>query len=152
MATNCCSLVSEHEPDRRCVGVLAGRTSLVHTPLRTTVSDVWHEADDAPSMDYSLPLYRGDAGCDRRATSRRRETMSAFARRTAGRTAVLRRLKSHRILEDASGPRAGRRSFGEAQAQRRWLDELVELDLTRVSPLPHVDCTDSRKAGYGDHE
>jgi hypothetical protein len=43
-------------------------------------------------------------------------------------------------------------SFCEAEAQGRWLDELVELDFTRMSPLPDVNCTDSRKAGYGDDE
>lgn len=33
-------------------------------------------------------------------------------------------------------------SFCEAQAQRRRVDELVQADFRRISPLPHLDPTD----------
>jgi hypothetical protein len=50
------------------------------------------------------------------------------------------------------GLKGGRRSFREAQAQRRRVDELVEVDFMRISPAPHVDSTDCRKTGEGDDE
>jgi hypothetical protein len=50
------------------------------------------------------------------------------------------------------GLKGARRSVREAKAQRRRVDELVELDFTMISPLPDVDSTDSREAGSGDDE